>query len=40
MPRMQILSPAEQPAFDTPPLMNAAQRMAAFDLPVGFPREA
>jgi hypothetical protein len=40
MPRMQILSPAEQRAFDTPPLMNAAQRKAAFDLPVGFQREA
>jgi hypothetical protein len=31
MPRMQILSPAEQRAFDTPPLMIAAQRKAAFD---------
>lgn len=40
MPRMQILSPAEQSAFDTPPRMNAAQRKAAFDLPLGFQREA
>jgi signal recognition particle subunit SEC65 len=39
MPRMQILSPAEQRAFDTPPLMNAAQRKAAFDLPVAFQSE-
>ena len=39
MPRMQILSPAEQRAFDTPPLMNAAQRKAAFDLPVVFQSE-
>jgi hypothetical protein len=35
---MQILSPAEQRAFDTPPLMNAADRVselpetARFDL--------
>jgi hypothetical protein len=40
MPRMQILSPAEQRAFDTPPLMIAAQRKAAFDLPVSFQQEA
>ena len=40
MPRMQILSPAEQRAFDTPPLMNAAQRKATFDLPVVFQNEA
>ncbi len=40
MPRMQILSPAEQRAFNTPPLMNAAQRKAAFDLPVAFQSEA
>ena len=39
MPRMQILSPAEKRAFDTPPLMNAAQRKAAFDLPVAFQSE-
>jgi TnpA family transposase len=39
MPRMQILSPAEQRAFDTPPLMNAAQRKAAFDLPIVFQSE-
>lgn len=39
MPRMQILSPAEQNAFDTPPRMNAAQRKAAFDLPLGFQKE-
>lgn len=39
MPRMQILSPAEQSAFDTPPRMNAAQRKAAFDLPLGFQKE-
>jgi TnpA family transposase len=37
---MQILSPAEQRAFDTPPLMNAVQRKAAFDLPVAFQSEA
>jgi TnpA family transposase len=36
---MQILSPAEQFAFNTPPLMNAAQRKAAFDLPVAFRSE-
>lgn len=40
MPRMQILSPAEHRAFDAPPLMNAAQRKAAFDLPLAFQREA
>ncbi|KZL18395.1 hypothetical protein PsAD2_02619 [Pseudovibrio axinellae] len=40
MPRMQILSPAEQRAFDTPPRMNAAQRKAAFDFPLGFQKEA
>ncbi|WP_193778397.1 DUF4158 domain-containing protein [Pseudovibrio sp. WM33] len=40
MPRMQILSPAEQRAFDTLPRMNAAQRKAAFDLPLGFQKEA
>ncbi len=39
MPRMQILSPGEQNAFDTPPRMNAAQRKAAFDLPLGFQKE-
>ena len=39
MPRMQILSPSELIAFDTPPRMNAAQRKAAFDLPLGFQRE-
>jgi signal recognition particle subunit SEC65 len=37
---MQILSPAEHRAFDTPPLMNAAQRKAAFDLPLAFQRGA
>jgi TnpA family transposase/signal recognition particle subunit SEC65 len=40
MPRMQILSPIEQRAFNTPPPMNAAQRKSAFDLPVAFQREA
>lgn len=40
MPRMRILSPAEQSAFDTPLRMNAAQRKAAFDLPLGFQKEA
>lgn len=39
MPRMQILSPSELIAFNTPPRMNAAQRKAAFDLPLGFLRE-
>ena len=39
MPRMQILSPAEQRAFNTPPPMNAAQRKAAFDLPMAFQSE-
>lgn len=39
MPRMQILSPAKQSTFDRPPRMNAAQRKAAFDLPLGFQKE-
>lgn len=39
MPRMQILSPSEQSAFNTPPRMNAAQRKTAFDLPLGFQKE-
>jgi len=40
MPRMQFLSPAEPRAFNTPLLMNAAQRKAAFDLPVASQSEA
>ena len=36
MPRMQILSAAEQHVFGTPPNFNAAQRKAAFDLPGAF----
>ena len=39
MPRMQILSAAEQHVFGTPPNFNAAQRKAAFDLPGAFQSE-
>ena len=39
MPRMQILSAAEQLVFGTPPNFNAAQRKAAFDLPGNFQKE-
>lgn len=40
MPRMQILSSAEQHSFDTPPQLNSAQRKSVFDLPVAFQKEA
>jgi hypothetical protein len=40
MPRMQILIPAEQRGFDTPPQLNSVERKAVFDLPVAFLREA
>lgn len=39
MPRMQVLSAAEQHAFNTPPMLNAAQRKAVFDLPGAFQKE-
>jgi hypothetical protein len=37
---MQILIPAEQRGFDTPPQLNSVERKAVFDLPVAFLREA
>jgi hypothetical protein len=40
MPRMQIFSVVEQNAFGTPPILNAAQRKAVFDLPGTFQKEA
>ncbi len=40
MPRMQILTVAEQHVFGTPPIFNAAQRKAVFDLPGAFQKEA
>ena len=40
MPRMQILSAVEQHAFGSPPILNAAQRKAVFDLPGAFQKEA
>lgn len=40
MPRMQILSAVEVHAFGTPPILNAAQRKAVFDLPGAFQKEA
>ena len=40
MPRMRVLSAAEQQAFYTPPTLNAAQRKAVFDLPVAYQKEA
>jgi len=33
MPRMNILSPAEQDEFDTPPIFNSAERKKFFDCP-------
>ena len=40
MPRMQILSAAEQRAFETPPQLNSTQRKSVFDLPGAFQKEA
>ncbi len=40
MPRMQILSATELQAFNTPPIFNAAERKAVFDLPVAFQKVA
>lgn len=40
MPRMQVLSPIELRAFETPPMLSAAQRKAIFDLPVAFQAES
>jgi hypothetical protein len=37
---MQILTVAEQHVFGTPPIFNAAQRKAVFDLPGAFQKEA
>ena len=33
MPRMRILSPSEQEAFDKPPLLDHRERKKYFDLP-------
>ena len=33
MPRMNILSPAEQDGFDTPPVFNSVERKKFFDFP-------
>ncbi|KKW89324.1 hypothetical protein YP76_26105 [Sphingobium chungbukense] len=37
---MQILTVAEQHVFGTPPIFNAAQRKAVFDLPRALQKEA
>jgi hypothetical protein len=36
MPRMKILSPVEQDAFDSPPVFNSVQRKQYFDFPVAI----
>ena len=36
MPRMTILHAAERQAYETPPILDAAQRSRAFDLPAGL----
>jgi hypothetical protein len=36
MPRMTILSAAEQEAFESPPVFNSVQRKHYFDLPLAL----
>ena len=36
MPRMQILTPLEQKAFDAPPEFNSEERIKYFDVPAGL----
>jgi TnpA family transposase len=38
MPRMKILSPIEQDAFDSPPVFNSVQRKQYFDFPLAIQR--
>jgi len=33
MPRLRILNATEREAYDKPPVLNAAERRRAFDLP-------
>lgn len=40
MPRMQILSLAEQRLLESAPILNSIQRKSVFDLPVAFQKEA
>ena len=40
MPRMTILSAAEQEAFESPPVFNSVQRKHYFDLPLALRRLA
>jgi TnpA family transposase len=40
MPRMKILSPVEQDAFDSPPVFNSVQRKQYFDFPLAIQRLA